>query len=139
MAIHIGDIIRKEVELKKLTYKEFGALIHKNEKTVPDIYDRESMSTDLLIAISGALKKDFFNIYYTEEPLKTLRNDEVAKLKDQLQTFTMQIQELSEENYLLHNELALIRELTGALKDVISFAKEQIEQYKIQLVSNGHS
>ena len=64
MAIHIGDIIRKEVELKRLTYKEFGALVHRNEKTIPDIYDRASMSTDLLLTISEALKKDFLSLYY---------------------------------------------------------------------------
>ena len=40
MAIHIGELIQKEVELKRLTYKEFGALIHRNEKTIPDIYDQ---------------------------------------------------------------------------------------------------
>ncbi|MCS3799480.1 hypothetical protein [Niastella sp. OAS944] len=44
MAIHIGDIIRKEVEAKRLTYKEFGVLIHRNEKTISDIYDRATMS-----------------------------------------------------------------------------------------------
>ena len=54
MPIHIGSLIQQEVERKRLTYKEFGALIHRNEKTVPDIYDRESMSTDLLLnSING--------------------------------------------------------------------------------------
>jgi hypothetical protein len=84
MAIHIGDIIRKEVERRRITYKEFGALIHRNEKTIPDIYDRASMSTDLLITISAALRKDFLTVYYTEEPMRSLREDEVAKLQYQV-------------------------------------------------------
>ena len=63
MPIHIGNLIQREVERKRLTYKEFGALIHKNEKTIPDIYDRESMSTELLMTISEALKIDFFSLF----------------------------------------------------------------------------
>lgn len=135
MTIHIGNIIRKEVELKKLIYKEFGALIHRNEKTIPDIYDRETMATDLLINISRALKKDFLSLYYTEEPLKSLRDDEVARLIGQIQTNTTQIQKLSEENKLLQKELALVMELNEARKEIISLVKEQIEQYKIKLAN----
>jgi hypothetical protein len=126
MAIHIGELIQKEVELKRLTYKEFGALIHRNEKTIPDIYDRASMSIDLLITISAALKRDFLNVYYAEEPLKSLRSDEVGNLKIQIQSLTDQIQKLTEENRLLQKELAFTRDLSEAQKEIISFAKEQI-------------
>jgi hypothetical protein len=126
MAIHIGELIQKEVELKRLTYKEFGALIHRNEKTIPDIYDRASMSIDLLITISAALKRDFLKVYYTEEPLKSLRNDEVAYSNSQIQKLTEQIQKLTEDNKLLQKELALTRDLSEAQKEIISFAKEQI-------------
>ena len=133
MAIHIGELIQKEVELKRLTYKEFGALIHRNEKTIPDIYDRASMSIDLLITISAALKKDFLSIYYTEEPLKSLRDDVVAHLNIQIQIFTEQLQRLTEENKSLQKELALTRELNDAQKDIILFAKAQIEDYKIKV------
>lgn len=66
MSIHIGNIIKTHVENKRLTQKEFGALINKHEKTVPDIYDRASMSCDLLVTISDALKIDFLNILYSE-------------------------------------------------------------------------
>lgn len=133
MAIHIGELIQKEVESKRLTYKEFGALIHRNEKTIPDIYDRASMSIDLLITISAALKKDFLNFFYTEEPLKSLRNDEVAHLNLQIQKNSEQIQKLSEENKLLQKELTLTQDLNKAQKEIIYFAKEQIEDYKSRL------
>lgn len=126
MAIHIGELIQKEVESKRLTYKEFGALIHRNEKTIPDIYDRASMSIDLLITISAALKKDFLKVYYTEEPLKSLRDDDVAHSNTQVQVLSEQIQKLTEENRLLKIELTFIRDLNEAQKEIISFAKEQI-------------
>jgi hypothetical protein len=126
MAIHIGELIQKEVESKRLTYKEFGALIHRNEKTIPDIYDRASMSIDLLITISAALKKDFLKVYYTEEPLRSLRDDDVAHSSTQVQVLSAQIQKLTEENKLLQIELSFTRDLNEAQKEIISFAKEQI-------------
>jgi plasmid maintenance system antidote protein VapI len=124
--IHIGEIIRKEVESKRLTYKEFGAMIHRNEKTIPDIYERDSMSTDLLLTISGALKRDFLSYYYLEEPLKSLRNDDVARLSNEFQIYHEQIQKLTNENNQLKIELALAKELNEAQKVIISFAKDKI-------------
>jgi hypothetical protein len=121
--IHIGDIIQEEVKFRKLTQKEFGALIHKHEKTVPDIYARATMSIDLLIAISGALKKDFISVFFKEEPMKSLRDDEIAKLN-------LQLQKITEENKLLQRELTLTQNLVESQKETISFAKEQIEQSK---------
>lgn len=133
MPIHIGSLIQQEVEGKRLTYKEFGALIHRNEKTVPDIYDRESMSTDLLLTISGALKVDLLSVYYTEEPFKSLRNDEIGSLNGQIERYKEQIQMLIEENRLLQKELSLTRDLNSAQIEIISFAKEKIADLKLNL------
>ena len=126
MGIHIGKIIQSEVELQRFTYKEFGALIHKNEKTVPDIYNRASISIDLLITISKALNRDFLNVFYTEEPMKGLHENEIIKLN-------IQLQKITEENKHLQRELALTQNLNEAHKETISFAKEQIEEYKLKL------
>jgi hypothetical protein len=123
MAMHIGKIIQAEVEHKRLTQKEFGALIHKNEKTVPDIYSRSTMSIDLLITISLALKKDFLKFFYEDEPMKSIRSDETIKLRTQIQSIT-------EENKHLLKELTLTQEIAIAHKEAISLIKAQIEQYK---------
>ena len=131
--MHIGSMIEAEVVRKRLTYKEFGALIHRNEKTIPDIYDRAAMSTDLLITICDALKKDFLCLYYSEEPMKSLRHDEVAHLNSQVQKYAEQMQKIKEENNRLQRELALTQDLVESQKDTIAFAKEQIEQYKLKL------
>jgi DNA-binding XRE family transcriptional regulator len=127
MAVHIGKIIQKVVEEeKRLTQKQFGNLINKHEKTVPDIYDRATVSIDLLIAISEALNKDFLNVFYNEEPMKRLRDDVVSQLNNQ-------IQKLIEENNHLKKELALTQDLREAQKEIIVFAKVQIEEYKLKL------
>lgn len=126
MAVHIGKIIQKGVEDKRLTQKQFGNLINKHEKTVPDIYDRATMSIDLLITISEALKIDLLNVFYNEEPMKSLRDDEITQLNNR-------IQKLLEENNHLKKELTLIQDLREAQKEIISFAKLQLEEYKLKL------
>ena len=119
MPINIGEFIQKEVESQRLTYKEFGALIHRNEKTIQDIYDRASMSTDLLITISAALKKDFLKVFYSEDPMKSLRADELTKLN-------LHIQRIAEENNRLQKELDLTQTLVETQKEFISFVKDQL-------------
>lgn len=123
MAIHIGEIIRKEVESKRITYKEFAALIHKNEKTIPDIYERTSVSTDLLIIISAALKKDLLNCLYDEEPMKSLREDVVSKLQYQINLLTDKVEHLNKE-------IAGKQELIDVQKGYLVLATEKIEDYK---------
>ncbi|OQP65842.1 hypothetical protein A3860_14710 [Niastella vici] len=123
MSIHIGQIIQAEVESKKLTQKAFGALIHKHEKTVPDIYERTTMSIDLLITISAVLNKDFLSVFYNEEPMNRLRTDEIAKLN-------LQIQRVTEENNRLQKELDLSKNLVETQKELISFVKDQLAQFK---------
>lgn len=122
--IHIGEIIKSEVESRRFTQKQFGTLINKNEKTVPDIYDRPSVSTDLLLTICEALGKDLFSVYYNEDPLKRLRQDEVSKLKGQ-------IQNLNEEINRLKRELELSQSLADARKETIFILKEHLTQTKI--------
>ncbi|WP_207514996.1 hypothetical protein [Longitalea luteola] len=124
--IHLGQIIQSEVESQRLTHKEFGALINKHEKTVPDIYVRASVSTELLVSISIALKRDFVSLLYNEGPMNDLRNDEVARLN-------LSIRDKVEEINLLKKELELMRDLNEAQKTTISFAKDNAVQMKILL------
>ena len=134
MGIHIGKIIQSEVELQRLTYKEFGALIHKHEKTVPDIYERASMSIDLLITISKALNKDFLSFYYNEEPMERLRAPEIENLIYSIQKFAEENKLLQAELGLTKNELALTKSLLESQKENISYAKELIEQHKLKSI-----
>lgn len=119
MPIHIGEIIKARVEHLGLTQKQFGALINKHEKTVPDIYGRPTMSIDLLIAISEALKQDFLTVYYGEEPLQSLREDQITKLQQQVKTLT-------EKAELLAKELAWKQELIDIQKGYLSLAIERL-------------
>lgn len=130
MRPHIGKLVKEKVEQKRITYKEFGALIHRNEKTIPDIYERESMSTDLLLTISEALKEDFIKYYYEIEPLKSLRNDEVSKLEAELDKLNAEIKRLKDTQQQLVLELSLYKHISESRKEAISFIKELKDIYQ---------
>jgi len=71
--IHIGKIIREKLSEKSMTVIELAARIHRANPTVHNIFERKSIDTDLLIAISKALDYDFIHqVYYTEETAPVL-------------------------------------------------------------------
>ena len=137
MAIHIGELIQKEVEAKRLTYKEFGALIHRNEKTIPDIYDRAAMSTDLLITISGALKKDFLHVFYSEEPMKSLQVGEMVVYQRQINVITEQIRVLTDKAENMAKELTGKQDLIDVLKGYNLLATERLEDFKKKIMERS--
>jgi len=61
--IQIGELIKEQFLLSKMSIEEFGNLIACKRENVYDIFYRERMDTDLLYKISKILKFDFFQIY----------------------------------------------------------------------------
>lgn len=120
--LHIGHLIEQKAKEKKLTLEALGELINRTRQTVGDIYKRQSIDTELLILISKALEFDFFEIYYAEEPLKSLR-------EKALEPYKKEIEELKRQ--LAHRE-ERIRDLERAAesdKKLISYLEEEREKY----------
>ena len=112
MPIHIGELIRSRAEEKKLSQEELGKKISRTKQNVGDIFKRQSIDTELLLAISSALEFDFFDVYYAEEPLKSMREKElepyrkeIEELKKELAFKAQRIQDL--EKIIDSNELAI--------------------------------
>jgi hypothetical protein len=135
MAIHIGQIIQKTVNDQRLTYRQFGNLIHLNEKTVPDIYERRSVSTDLLVRICTALKTDLLCVFYEEEPLKSLRNDTISALQQDIKLLQHDIKVQIEINKWLERERSLQNRLIGAQDENIRLLKENMMFIKERLMN----
>lgn len=110
MAVHIGKMIHEKVKGNPLSVKEVARRINKSENTLYDIYKRENIDTELLLKLSEILGFNFFALYDLEEPIKSMRADEFAKLR-------VRIAEL-EEKILLQNEHI------DNLKDIILTQKE---------------
>jgi hypothetical protein len=123
MSIHIGSIIASIIEKKQLSHSKVGKGISKSNKTVPSYFDKKTIQIDLLIAFCETLNEDLLKLYYDEEPMKSLRNDEVTRLKAELQRQLEKIERLE-------NDLKLTQDTNEARKGQIALLNQQLEQYK---------
>ena len=64
--VHIGELIRKEMERQERTPTWLAKKINCQRPNVYYIYRTESINTDLLEKISLALQVDFFSFYSKE-------------------------------------------------------------------------
>lgn len=63
--IHIGDEIKSRFDKSGLTQREFGARIGMPQQNVWRVFNGESIDTKRLVAVSRALKFNFFKLYYS--------------------------------------------------------------------------
>lgn len=111
MAIHIGKIIKERVKKSSLTNKEISERINRVEGTIYDIYKRETIDTGILLKLCEVLEFDFFKLYYGEEPLKTMCDSEIDRLRA--------------ENKDLKTQLDLKNDHIKDLKEIIAVQKEK--------------
>ncbi|MBR5171037.1 MAG: XRE family transcriptional regulator [Muribaculaceae bacterium] len=62
-SIHIGKEIHDELLRQSQSVQWLSQQLGCNRTNIYNIFIRESISTDLLLKISIALNKDFFNLY----------------------------------------------------------------------------
>lgn len=66
MEIHIGKLIKQQVEISPLTKSDFARKINKFPQNINEVFSKKSIDTDLLYKISDVLNHDFFK-YYRDE------------------------------------------------------------------------
>lgn len=110
MAVHIGNIIHEKVKGSVLSVKEIAKRINKSENTLYDIYKRDSVDTELLLKLSEILSFNFFARYDLEEPIKSMREDEAARLRER-------IAELEEKILLQNEHIANLKEIILTQKE----------------------
>ena len=123
MAIHIGQIIKEKVTEKRLSQEALGKMINTTKQNVGNIYKRRSIDTQLLLKLCTVLEFDFFEAFYSEEPLKAMRNKETDAYTTEIASLQNQVKQKDER----------IRDLEGHLttqKKLISFMEEEKAQYK---------
>ena len=64
--IHIGKLIREELNRQERTVTWFAGKLYCERTNVYDIFHRQSIDTDLLLRISQILNHDFFKDYQEE-------------------------------------------------------------------------
>ncbi|MGZ3885517.1 MAG: hypothetical protein ACXVPQ_08655 [Bacteroidia bacterium] len=117
MAIHIGKKIKEEVQKQRFPVTLFAKKINRSRNVVYNIFERESIDTDLLNKIGKVLNCDFFSLYsaqkeYTYDNVKNfvsesgsayhaMHSEEVKSLKDQVENLKNEVAYLKKINALL--------------------------------------
>ena len=94
--IHIGQQIKIVFETKGISVTEFARRINKSRENMYSIFSRKTIDSGLLLAISRVLEFDFFKLYS--------KNNYVL---------LEEVQKLREENQILKDYTALLREQKG--------------------------
>ena len=115
--LHIGNLICSEVVRQKITNRKFGEMINMKPVSVPTLFKRPAVKTDLLVKVSEALNTDFLEFYYQLEPMKSLQKNSLTKLIADLDKV--------KEHIIFFNRTY------GGNWDIISFAKGLNDIYRI--------
>jgi transcriptional regulator with XRE-family HTH domain len=123
MSIHIGQLIKEKVTEKRLSQEALGKMINTTKQNVGNIYKRRSIDTQLLLKLCAVLEYDFFEAFYTEEPLKSMR-------KKELDAFNTEINNLQNTIRQKDERIRDLEEIMNSNKKVISLLEEEKAQYK---------
>jgi len=120
MAIHIGKKIKEEVYKQRISITTFAKRISRSRNVVYDIFERESVDTQLLNKIGKVLSCDFFSMYsaqkeYTQDGMRSFYVREPAAQYDKT----------SEELSLLQQQNQILKEEVDYLKNLISSLLER--------------
>lgn len=119
MAVHIGKKIRDEVHRQGMSVTAFARKINRSRNVVYDIFDRESVDTDLLNKIGRVLSCDFFSLYssqkeYTHEGIKSFHVGENEATYNKPGTDLLA--KLQSENTMLKNEINYLKKIISLLE-----------------------
>lgn len=123
MSIHIGQIIKEKVTEKRLSQEALGKMINTTKQNVGNIYKRRSIDTQLLLKLCIVLEFNFFEVYYSEEPLKSMRNKELEAFNSEIRALQHTIKQKDER-------IRDLEEIMNSNKKVISLLEEEKELYK---------
>ena len=123
MSIHIGQIIKERVTEKRLSQEALGKMINTTKQNVGNIYKRRSIDTQLLLKLCVVLEYNFFEVYYSEEPLKAMRQKEVESFNNEIKALQNTIRQKDEK-------IKDLEEIMSSNKKVISLLEEEKELYK---------
>ncbi len=123
MSIHIGQLIKEKVTEKRLSQEALGKMINTTKQNVGNIYKRRSIDTQLLLKLCVVLEYNFFEAFFNEEPLKTMRKKEIEAFNGEIKALQNIIKQKDER-------IKDLEEIMNSNKKVISLLEEEKEMYK---------
>lgn len=118
MVIHIGKRIKEELYKQGVSVSVFAKKISRSRNVVYDIFERESIDTDLLNKIGKILNCDFFSLYSSQkefslDSVKHFNSGEPAALYGKQ---AEEIQLLKQENEALQKEVVYLKKIITLLE-----------------------
>ena len=119
MAIHIGRKIKEEVQRQGIAVSAFAKKINRSRNVVYDIFERESIDTDLLNKISKTLNCNFFTLYASQKEFsgEGVKSFGVAESATTYGKQGDEIKTLVKQNEILQNELAYLKKIVALLEN----------------------
>ncbi len=119
MAIHIGKKIKDEVYKQRISVIDFADRINRSRNVVYDIFERESIDTDLLNKIGKILNCDFFSMYssqkeYASENIKHFHVNEAGVPYGK---HAEQILMMQQQNQILEKEINYLKKIIALLEN----------------------
>jgi plasmid maintenance system antidote protein VapI len=96
MAIHIGNIIKKEISSSGISVTDFANKINYSRRNLYEIFEKETIDTGVLIKISKVLGTNLFVHYLSESDLETIRkeNSSIENFQELIETLRLEIDRL---------------------------------------------
>ncbi len=114
MAVHIGKKIKDELYKQGISVSVFAKKINRSRNVVYDIFERESVDTELLQKIGEVLKFNFFSYYQTkksESSSATAAEDSGTYHKS-----TEYLKLLEQKNNALEKEVQYLKKIIALLE-----------------------
>lgn len=119
VAVHIGKKIKEEVHKQGMPVSTFAKKISRSRNVVYDIFERESVDTDLLNKIGKVLNCDFFSLYSAQKEY-TSAGTKSFTLKEPEADYQKQGEELAaimQQNQVLKSEVAYLKKIISLLEN----------------------
>ena len=117
MNIHIGKKVKEELYQQGISVSVFAKKINRSRNVVYDIFERESIDTDLLQKISEVLKCNFFDLYTNYKKTKGEKTNSVADTGANYHTTSEYVQLLEQKNKTLENEIAYLKKIISLMEN----------------------
>jgi len=131
MPVHIGKKIKEELYKQRISVTAFAKKISRSRNVVYDIFERESVDTDLLHKIGKVLSCDFFSLYsaqkeYAQEGIKSFYTREVEMVYGK----TQEEGNLVQQNLSLKTEIAYLKKIITLVEGEKSAMPKKVNKKK---------
>ena len=128
--LHIGEAIEARVNQLRMSQAEFGAKIGVAQQNIRRIFEKESIDTDRLVAISAALNFNFFELYCELSTIKVVGTGNQVNQTGASYNSNAGSPAPSVESDLLNEKVRHLEAMLKEKDERISDLKERISELK---------